>query len=388
MRVNIFKSVKASWPEETELDRIVCMMQSSQEISLRTLLYRKYRASGNKAEAEQMKITRFPAYAPCALFDDRKGREYVIGLTDLCYLDFDNVKEETRLIDAMETLRNDRSVLMASRSVSGEGLHILIRYKQKGMELPPQRVSMTPDEMQEMYSEVYDYFAAKYQQKLGMIADYHAAHMDRVYIVSYNSELYYNPNAEPLTIDLDEPINGNDKSPSDMSIGWKMREAERMISSSRLEEAERLLMENREWMAGNNCSNSEVANLDDYLAQVKTAKGIIARVDELMKEVDECLRDQDIKTAHEKIMESQHLLKTITGLCKPALIKVRKRVVVQEMKMDPSIENLGENDMRSGLQRGNCKRMVKRQMIFDKTNAPTYWICGAFKLEANPLIPE
>lgn len=279
-----------------------------------------------------MKIIRFPAFAPCALFDERKGREFVIGLTDLCYLDFDNIKEETRLIDAMETLRNDRFVLMASRSVSGEGLHILIRYKQKGLELPPQRVSMTPDEMQEMYSEVYDYFAAIYQQKLGMIADYHAAHMDRVYIVSYDPELYYNPNAEPLTIALDEPVDGNDKSPSDMSIGWKMREAERLISRSRLEEAEHLLMGCQEWMAGNS-SNRDVAALDDYLTQVKTAKGIIARVDELMKEVDGCLRDQDIRTAHEKILESQHLLKSIAGMCKPALVKVRKKIVAQEMKM-------------------------------------------------------
>ena len=98
-----------------------------------------------------MKISKFPAFAPCALFYGGKSRDHVIGLTDLCYLDFDRVEEEKRLIDAMSILRNDSNVVMASRSVSNEGLHILIRYKLKGMELPPQINSMTPKRMQVLY---------------------------------------------------------------------------------------------------------------------------------------------------------------------------------------------------------------------------------------------
>ena len=50
----------------------------------------------------------------------------------------------------------------------------------------------------------FDYFAAKYQQKLGLTPDYNAGHIERLYIVSYDSELYYNPHAEALTIDLNE----------------------------------------------------------------------------------------------------------------------------------------------------------------------------------------
>jgi hypothetical protein len=48
MRVNIFKSVRAPWPKETELVQIVCKMQSSQELYLRILLYRKIIASGEE----------------------------------------------------------------------------------------------------------------------------------------------------------------------------------------------------------------------------------------------------------------------------------------------------------------------------------------------------
>lgn len=38
MRINIFKSVRVPWPQETDLNQIVCKMQSGQELYLRTLL--------------------------------------------------------------------------------------------------------------------------------------------------------------------------------------------------------------------------------------------------------------------------------------------------------------------------------------------------------------
>lgn len=333
MRVNIFKNVMASWPQETELDKIVNMMQFSREIHLRTQLYRQFKANGDQLGAEQMKITKFPAFAPCAIFCDGKSRDDVIGLTDICYLDFDDVKDGNLLVEAMNILRNDANVLMASKSVSGEGLHILVRYKLKEIEMPPQRITMTPVKMQDLYSDVYDYLAAKYLQKLSLMPDYHAGHMERVYIVSYDPDLYYNPQAETLTIDLKEPVKDDDSLPSIMKIGRKMREAEKLIPKNRLDEAEEILIECREWFISNSCDSSKMPILDDYLSQIKTAKEVFSRVNNLMDEVDEDLRNQDTKTAHPKIVESQHLLKTITGMCKQAVGKVRKRVVANEKKM-------------------------------------------------------
>ena len=206
MRLNIFKSLMATWPQEKELVKIIYSMMCSQEVGLRTLLYRSFLASGSKEAAEQMKRTKFAAFAPCAIFSEGKGREDVTGLTDLCYLDYDNIKEEKRLVDAMNILRNDKNVLLVSRSVSNEGLHVLISYKLKDMELPPQRESMTSDEMQDVYANVYNYLADKYLEKLGLMPDYQAGHMEHLYIVSYDPGLYYNPHAESLEIDLKEPV--------------------------------------------------------------------------------------------------------------------------------------------------------------------------------------
>ncbi len=209
MHVNIFKNVKASWPQETELDKIVTMMQTSEKIRMNTLSYRQHRMSGNKKDAERVKIKELPAFAPCALFYGGKRRNDVVGLTDLCYLDFDNVKEGQRLTDAMTILRGDRNVLMVSRSISGLGLHILIRYKLKDMNLPPGRTTMAPARMQELYGRVYQFFGSIYQQKIGLIPDSNGGHMEHLYIVSHDLELYYNPHAEALTIDLNEQTSEN-----------------------------------------------------------------------------------------------------------------------------------------------------------------------------------
>ena len=342
MRVNYFKSLTATWPQEKELVKIVYSMMCSQELGLNTQLYRSYWASDSNYAAEKIKRTKFAAFAPCVIFSEGKERENVKGLTDLCYLEFDNIEEENRLIDAMNILRNDRNVLLASRSVSNERLRVLVSYELKDMELPAERESMTPDEMQKLYANVYNYLADKYLEKLCLIPDYQADHMERLYIVSYDPELYYNPNAESLEIDLKEPICFDDEKHAFMSIGGRIREAERLISNSNLYEAEKLLLDCRELMISNSFNSSEETEqgdgnvlplLDDYLAQIKIAKENIARVEKIMNEVDEDLRNQDTKTAHEKIVESQHILKSITGTCKKGVGKIRERVMDNEMKL-------------------------------------------------------
>lgn len=107
MRVNIFRKVKAAMPQEPELDKIVHMMQTSQVLQARTEVHRKCVVRGHKQETKTTKIHHFPAFAPCAFFYDGKGRDNVIGLTGLCYLDYDHVKEDRLITEAIENLRKN-----------------------------------------------------------------------------------------------------------------------------------------------------------------------------------------------------------------------------------------------------------------------------------------
>ena len=299
MRVGILKSVKAAKLQETELDRIAYMMQFSQEICTRTQIYRQYlewneKWNGKKKnitrKLKEMKATRFPAFAPCALFYDGKSRENVVGLTDLCYLDIDHIKEAKQIGEAMNMLREDPHVVMASRSLSNEGLHILIRYKLKDMEEPLKRVTMTPDEMQEVYAKVHSYFAIKYQQKLGLMPDPQAGHMEHLYIVSYDPELYYNPNAETMMLDLC----------------------------------------NVEFVLAQNQNEIYL-----HKEEMKQVKEVIVKTKELLDEADEKLESQNGRAAWEKIEESKRTLKQMQmpEHWKKRVSRIKKRISETERKL-------------------------------------------------------
>ena len=236
-----------------------------------------------------MKITLFPAFAPCAIFYDGKGRENVVGLTDLCFLDIDHIKEG-QIREAMKNLNDDPHVVMASRSLSNEGLHILIRYKLKDMEKPPQRVTMTTDEIQDVYAKVHSYFTIKYHQKLGLMPDPHAGHMEHLYIVSYDQELYYNPNAETMLIDL-------------CSI-------------------ETILKQNQN-------------EIDLHNEEMKLVREVIVKANELLDEADEELESQNVKAAWEKIEESKRTLKQmqIPESWKRSVNRIKKRIGETERKL-------------------------------------------------------
>lgn len=342
MRVTIFKSVKASWPQETELNDIVRIMMSSPKICERTQTCRQYLAKGDKKEADNIKISSFPAFAPCASFYEGKARGNVIGLTDLCYLDIDHIENERLINEALDILRNDPNVVMASRSVSGKGLHILVRYQLKGFEIPPQRTNMTPKTMQKVYGEVFEYLALKYQLKLGLEPDYHAQNMGHVYIVSYDPDLYYNPNAETLVVDLKESIVNMEAKPTKRSLDCKIQEAERLISKCLLDKAEEKLRECQQWIINATSERDEtpkqdfsdtLSKLEEYLAKIKNIIEVKTKVDQMMDEVDEEMMNHEVKDAHEKIVECQHMLKKSTGPFNNAIKKIRNGVVKRERKL-------------------------------------------------------
>lgn len=342
MRVTIFKSVKASWPQETELDDIVRIMRSSPKVCEWTQTCRQYLAKGEKKEADKIKISSFPAFAPCASFYEGKARVDVIGLTDLCYLDIDHIENDGLINEALDILRNDTNVVMASRSVSGKGLHILVRYQLKGFEIPPQRTHMPPKKMQKLYGEVFDYLTLKYQLKLGLEPDYQARNMGHLYIVSYDPDLYYNPNAETLVVDLKESIVNMEVKPTKRSLDCKIQEIERLISKCLLEKAEVRLHECQQWILSNSSDIDEtpkqdfsatLSKLEDYLTKIKNIIELKAKVDQLIEEVDEDMGNLDVKDAHEKIVECQQMLKRTKGPFNNAVKKIRNGVVDRERKL-------------------------------------------------------
>lgn len=201
MQLNVFKNVIAAKPQEKDLDTIVNVIRGSEQLRDLTSLYREYMTGGKTQEAKRIKITKIPTCAPCGLLFEGKSRDDVVGLTDLCFLDIDHISDE-QIATALEILRQDKHVVIATTSVSGKGLHIVIKYSIQGWQMPPQRIKIGTTKMQKLYKRIFDCITKEYEQKLGLKTDRQSGHIERLLILSYNPNIYYNPNAESIEIDI------------------------------------------------------------------------------------------------------------------------------------------------------------------------------------------
>ena len=153
MRLSIFKNVLARSPQETELDDIVRIMQTSERLCSLCERRNMLMKEGKKAEADDIKKGMIPAFAPAAMMYEGKGRMNVTGLTDLCFLDIDHVTDE-QILAAKGILRNDNHIVLVARSISNDGLHILVRYELQGME-QPWIATMGRNRMNHTYGSVF-----------------------------------------------------------------------------------------------------------------------------------------------------------------------------------------------------------------------------------------
>lgn len=373
MRVNIFKNVVAARPQETELDKIVYMMEFSQELCTRTQVYRQNLAWGHKKKVKNMKITRFPAFTPCAVLFEGKTRQDVIGLTDLCFLDIDHIDKEKKIEELLNKLRNDKNVVLASRSVSGDGVHILIRYQLKDMETPPQRTTMTADEMQELYGKIYDHLAVVYLLRLGLEADMGAAHMEHMFIASYDPYLYYNPEAEPLMLDLDKVIKNGNVRPFTEHINSKIEKAKELLSKNRVEEAEQLLKECQDWcITISGYSNGEttekfsvnIPSLNDLIEKINEAKEKVAKVDELLATVKENIQNKNISEASLTIGVCYKNLKVKSDHpCRQFIEAARQRVAEVEKEM-VAVNKVLKQEKRDRKYKIRGEQEYKREVLY------------------------
>lgn len=340
MRVNIFNNILALKPKTTELDKIVQMMCFSQELCDRTQVCMRHAKWGHKMKVKDMKRKRFPAFAPCAVMNGGKAREDVMELTDLCYLDFDNIKEEEKLVKAMQVLRNDKNVVMASRSVSGFGLHILIRYKLMGQDIPKRSDEMTIEKMQEIYALVYGHLVLKYYIELGLLADMQAGHMEHLYIVSFDPFMYYNPAADPLMIDLDDTLSFDFCLSLITDANEKIVEVKNLVLANRVDDAEQLAQKCRQnliclvpYIAEKQEIRNHIALFDDFLVRITLIKEKIKKAYEILTKVEDYLANNNFEAAFENIAESNRALHGISKPYKVMLEKVRKDILETSQKV-------------------------------------------------------
>lgn len=205
MRLCIFSCVISKYPQETELDDIVRIMRTSDKLRALCEEYRNISGKGKKREKRRFKLKKIPAFVPSALVFEGKGHRHVIGLTNLCYMDIDHLQAE-QIDEAMDTLRQDEHVVLALRSMSGNGIHFMVKYGFKDME-QPQITTMSAKKMVKTYISVFKTISSHYQDILHLPIDESGQNVVQLCNISYDEDLYYNPHALPYTLKFEKTNN-------------------------------------------------------------------------------------------------------------------------------------------------------------------------------------
>lgn len=199
MKLPIFNKITAKYPQETDLDKIVCAIRESERIKSFCNESRKLLVKGKKAQADNIKKTKIPAFCPGALLFDGKGRKNVIGLTDYCFLEIDHIDNEL-ILAARNILCNDCHIVLCYRSISDDGLHFLVKYKFKNMDTPSYN-NMGLDRMNHTYGAVFTTLKDYYQELLRVIIDPSGGNMERLCLMAADKDVYYNPDATPMILE-------------------------------------------------------------------------------------------------------------------------------------------------------------------------------------------
>ena len=196
MEVTIIKHLHAWKPQRTSLEKVIQEIKTSSALKDYTDIARMLYAIGKKEQGDAIKKNKIPAFFPAAYMIDGVGRKNLVGLTGLCFIDIDKIKEE-QVEASMAILREDEHVLFAARSISGKGLHILVPYtlwREEATTLMP----TTPNRLNQTYISVFKSVATRYRVLLGVPVDKNAGHAEHLCIASYDEQAWYNQDAKPI----------------------------------------------------------------------------------------------------------------------------------------------------------------------------------------------
>ena len=185
--VSLFLSITAKVANGTiSIDDLAMYIQSGQlprlpylNLLSETEKARSAKANGNKTEYDRIKKS-LPAVTVHAVFPGERQTGKEDELTGAMMFDFDDVPDADDLVEQSKTIEG---VLLAARSLSGKGVHIIIRY--------------TP-----IQKEYFQYFYTSTQQylesRLGIKADSACKDLPRLMIINHDPNVYFNPDVQPM----------------------------------------------------------------------------------------------------------------------------------------------------------------------------------------------
>lgn len=245
LQLSLFRGVHDTQPRPVTLMELVTMMRTDQSVRDLTDKHRYARATGDEQGAKRYKHM-MASFGVAARFEGGRQQKHIVEHTGLSLVDIDHIAEED-MARVLDLVRVDPHTLMAYTTLSGQGVRVLFRYvfndddnenencyplrtscssplkrdsaesaenKTNQKELSPfkgdERSVMKWSEAEgvklraEQYKQAFAEGNKYYSQLTGLATDGQCKNVGRISTIAYDENLYYNPEAVPFTIKLEE----------------------------------------------------------------------------------------------------------------------------------------------------------------------------------------
>ena len=203
-QLSLFRGVHDTQPRPVTLEELVTMMRTDQSVRDLTEKHRYARATGDEQGASRYKKM-MASFGVAARFEGGRRQQHIVELTGLSLVDIDHIPAE-RMGEVLALVRGDEHTLLAYTTLSGQGVRVLTRYAlndDDNVDLPSGRQlssSLTSTLYKTAFLTVNEY----YQNLTGFDTDHQCKNIGRISTIAYDEHLYYNPEATPFIIKLEE----------------------------------------------------------------------------------------------------------------------------------------------------------------------------------------
>ena len=210
-QLSLFRGVHDTQPRPVTLEEVVTMMRTDQSVRDLTEKHRYARATGDEQGASRYKKM-MASFGVAARFEGGRQQKHIVEFTGLSLVDIDHIAPE-RMTEILDKVREDEHTLLAYTTLSGQGVRVLTRYEAPLLSPQGGKTSATMTELlppgggregAAAYKQVFEQINEYYQNLTGLATDHQCKNVGRISTIAYDEGLYYNPDATPFIIKVEE----------------------------------------------------------------------------------------------------------------------------------------------------------------------------------------
>ena len=211
LQLSLFRGVHDTQPRPVTLMELVTMMRTDQSVRDLTDKHRYARATGDEQGAKRYKHM-MASFGVAARFEGGRQQKHIVEYTGLSLVDIDHIPAE-RMSEVLALVRGDEHTLLAYTTLSGQGLRVLFRYEaspnpSQGGELVT-AMSESPllgrgKGEAAFYKHAFAEGNKYYEDLVGLPTDGQCKNIGRISTIAYDENLYYNPEAVPFVVTIEE----------------------------------------------------------------------------------------------------------------------------------------------------------------------------------------